>query len=121
MRRRPSEKIKAPGIAGSYAWMECELFKLYEESQYILVMGKVIRFEVADAMLTEEGDLDVSKARPLMMTGTRKGMNFCTVTDIGAFEPFAAMFPDGKDPLSGIYREDQTGNEKWENGIIDVN
>jgi flavin reductase (DIM6/NTAB) family NADH-FMN oxidoreductase RutF len=105
LREKPSDKIKAPGIAGSYAWMECELFKFYEEPQYILIMGKVIRLEVADAMLNEEGDLDVSKARPLMMTGTRKGMNFCTVTDIGAFEPFGAMFPDGKDPLAETYRD----------------
>ena len=48
--------------------MECELFKLYEESQYILIMGKVVRLEVADAVLTGNGALDAAKARPLMMT-----------------------------------------------------
>lgn len=96
---KPSEMIRAPGIAGSYAWMECELFKLYEEPQYILIMGKVVRLEVADKVLTTEGDLAVAKARPLMMTGTRKGMNFCTVADINRFEPFSAMFPGRKDPL----------------------
>lgn len=104
---KPSEKIKAPGIAGSYAWMECQLFKLYEEPQYTLILGKVVRLEVADDVLTDGGDLDVAKARPLMMTGTRKGMNFCTVTDINCFEPFGAMFPNGTDPLSQNYR-DQT-------------
>ena len=103
---KPSEKIKAPGIAGSYAWMECELFKLYEEAQYILIMGKILRLEVADDVLSEEGDLDNAKARPLMMTGTHKGMNFCKVTDLNRFEPFSAMFPDSKDPLGKKYRKD---------------
>lgn len=32
-----------------------------------------------------------------------QGMHFCTLTDIGEFEPFGAMFPDGEDPLSGKY------------------
>ncbi len=107
LEEKPSHKIAAPGIAGSYAWMECELFKLYAEAQYVLIMGKVVRLEVADAMLSETGDLDVSKARPLMMTGTHKGMNFCTVTDIDAFEPFSAMFPDGQDPLAKTYQDNQ--------------
>lgn len=101
---KPSETIRAPGIAGSYAWMECELFQSYQESGYVLVMGKVLRLEVADGVLTDQGDLDVSKARPLMMTGSRKGMNFCTVADIDCFEPFGAMFPDRKDPLEEKYR-----------------
>ena len=100
---KPSETIRAPGIVGSYAWMECELFKEYIESDYVLVMGKVLRLEVADEALTSEGDFDIRKARPLMMTGSKKGMHFCTVTDIGAFEPFGAMFPDGKDPLAEKY------------------
>ena len=30
---KPSEFIKAPGIAGAYAWMECSLHKLYEEDK----------------------------------------------------------------------------------------
>ena len=102
---KPSEKITAPGIAGSYAWMECELLKLYEESQYILIMGKVVRLEVADDVLTDTGDLDTAKARPLMMTGTRKGMNFCTIAETDRFEPFNAMFPDGQDPLGKKYQE----------------
>lgn len=97
---KPSETIRAPGIAGSYAWMECELFKVYEEPDYVLIMGKVLRLEVADEVLTRDGGLDIQKARPLMMTGSKKGMHFCTVTDIKQFEPFGAMFPDGKDPIA---------------------
>jgi len=101
---KPSEKIAAPGIAGCYAWMECELYREYEEVDYILIMGKVVRLEVDDAALTD-GELDIRKAQPLMMTGSRKGMNFCTVAETGGFEPFAAMFPDGKDPLAAKYGE----------------
>ena len=85
--------------------MECELFKLYDESQYILIMGKVVRLEVADAVLTGNGALDAAKARPLMMTGTGNGMNFCTLAETDRFEPFNAMFPDGKDPLGKKYQE----------------
>ena len=100
---KPSEIIKAPGIAGCYSWMECELYKEYEEENYVLIMGKVLRLEVDDAVLTGDGSLDIQKAAPLMMTGSKKGMNFCTVTEIDKFEPFGAMFPNGKDPLAGKY------------------
>ncbi len=100
---KPSETIRAPGIAGSYAWMECELFKEYVEPNYILIMGKVLRLEVDDEVLTPSGSLDLQKARPLMMTGSRSGMHFSTVIDINHFEPFGAMFVDGKDPLNPNY------------------
>lgn len=102
---KPSESIVPPGIAGSYAWMECELFKLYEESTYVLVMGRVVRLEVDDAVLDAKGAFDVAKARPLMMAGTRRGMQFCTLSDIDHFEPFSAMFADGRDPLEKQYGE----------------
>jgi len=97
---KPSVIIRPPGIAGCYGWMECELYKEYEETDYVLIMGKVLRLEVADEFLMPDGSLDVQKAKPLMMTGSKTGMHFCTVTDIGEFEPFGAMFPDGKDPLA---------------------
>ena len=85
--------------------MECELVKEYEEDRFVLLLGKVVRLEVRDNVLGEGGALDVSKAKPLMMTGNPAGMNFCTVTDIGQQEPFEAMFPNGKDPLAPLYRE----------------
>lgn len=85
--------------------MECELFKLYEEPNYILIMGKVLRLEVADEALNTDGTLDISKARPLMMTGSKKGMHFCTLSDNMAFEPFGAMFPNGQDPLAKKYSD----------------
>ena len=105
LEEKPSEKIKAPGIAGSYAWMECELFKTYEEPNYVLVMGKVLHLEVKDEVLDPDGALDVNKARPLMMTGSNKGMHFSTLTDIESFESFGAMFPDGSDPLAEKYSD----------------
>jgi flavin reductase (DIM6/NTAB) family NADH-FMN oxidoreductase RutF len=102
-----SETINAPGIEGSYAWMECELYKEYQETNYILIMGKVLRLEVADRVLTHSGGLDLEKARPLMMTGSKKGMHFSTVTNIDHYEAFSSMFADGKDPLSKKYDPSQ--------------
>jgi flavin reductase (DIM6/NTAB) family NADH-FMN oxidoreductase RutF len=98
-----SVSIKAPGIAGCYAWMECVLYKAYEESDYTLVMGKVLRLEVDDGCLTSDGTLDIKKAQPLMMIGSKRGMHFCTTTDIERFEPFGAMFPNGMDPMAEKY------------------
>jgi len=101
---KPSELIKAPGIAGAYAWMECSLHKLYEEDNYVLVMGKVLRLEVADDVLTSDGVLNVADAKPLIMTGSRKGMHFSTLAETGYSQPFAAMFHNGKDPLAEKYK-----------------
>lgn len=92
LKEKPSETIKAPGIAGCYAWMECELAKLYQEDEYTLLMGKVLRLEVDDKFLTTDGALDMQKAKPLLMLGSKSGMHFCTLTDSGQFEPFGAMF-----------------------------
>ena len=38
------------------------------------------------------------------LTGSRKGMHFSTLADTGHYQPFGAMFPNGKDPLSEKYR-----------------
>ena len=105
LNEKPSKKIRAPGIDGSYAWMECELFKTYEEPNYVLVMGRVLHLEVVDEVLNPDGGLDVHKAKPLMMTGSKKGMHFCTLTGIDTFEPFGAMFPDWEDPLARKYSD----------------
>nr|WP_321498686.1 flavin reductase family protein [uncultured Methanolobus sp.] len=108
LEEKSSKKISAPGIKGCYAWMECELFKLYEESNYILIMGKVVHLEVADEVYGKDGLCNVVKARPLMMMGADNGMHFCTVEEIGKFEQFGAMFPEGKDPLVNMYRENKS-------------
>lgn len=105
LEEKPSKLVKAPGIKGCYAWMECKLAKFYEEPQYVLIMGHVVRLEVDDRIYGTGGRWDVKKARPLMMIGSDAGMHFCTVEEIGRFEPFGAMFPDGKDPLAKMYVE----------------
>ncbi len=100
IREKPSEKIRAPGIEGAYAWMECSLYREYEEEEYVLITGRVLRLEADDNVLTPEGALDVQKARPLIMTGGKNGMNFCTAVELGRSEPFGAMFPGGMDPAA---------------------
>jgi flavin reductase (DIM6/NTAB) family NADH-FMN oxidoreductase RutF len=100
---KPSIEIRAPGIAECYAWLECVLHKEYVEPNYVLIMGKVLRLEVSDLVLDADGALDVEQAAPLMMVGGKKGMRFCSAVDLQRFEPFGAMFPDGKDPLEKLY------------------
>lgn len=102
---KPSVEVRAPGIIGCYAWMECRLDREYEEEQYVLLMGRVVRLEVADAVYLPDGSLDLEKARPLMMTGSNRGMKFCTAKGVDKFEPFGAMFPNGKDPLAAKYQD----------------
>ncbi len=104
LRPKASEEIGAPGIHGAYAWMECRLAGFHTgEEGYTLIMGKVVRLEVDDHCLTPDGSLDLSRARPLMMTGSKKGMHYCTAWDLDLSDPFGAMFPGGKDPLAGTY------------------
>ncbi|WDP91948.1 MAG: flavin reductase family protein [Desulfobacter sp.] len=103
--QKPSEEIRPPGIAGAYAWMECRLAGFHRGEGYTLVMGKVVRLEVDDACLTPDGSLDLDRARPLMMTGSKKGMHYCSAADLGRLDPFGAMFPDGRDPLAKTYEE----------------
>jgi flavin reductase (DIM6/NTAB) family NADH-FMN oxidoreductase RutF len=102
LEEKPSKTIKAPGIKGCYAWMECTVDKLFEEPQYILIMGKILRLEVDDGVCSD-GNWDVKKARPLMMTSSKKGMSYCTVEELGIYESPGAMFPDGKDPMAKMY------------------
>ena len=101
---KPSAKIAPPGIEGCYAWMECETEKIFEEEKYLLIMGKVVHLEVDDRAMGADGALDLDKARPLMMTGSKTGMHFCQAVDTGRDEPFSAMFPTGQDPLGSKYK-----------------
>mgnify|MGYP005832193519 CR=1 FL=1 len=105
LEEKPSKIVKAPGIKGCYAWMECRLENLYEDPRYILIMGKVVRLEADDRIIGPDGFWDVEKAKPLMMIGSNRGMHFCTVEETGMFEPFGSMFPDGKDPMAKMYEE----------------
>lgn len=102
---KPSETVRPPGVIGCYAWLECESVKLIEEDKYVLIVGRVLRLEVDDRVLDDNGDLDLSRARPLLMSGKRKGMNYCTAVELGRTDPFGAMFQDGRDPLAAKYRD----------------
>jgi flavin reductase (DIM6/NTAB) family NADH-FMN oxidoreductase RutF len=102
---KPATVIKAPGIKGCYAWMECRLYKEYAEPQYVLIVGQVVHLEVADAVYLPDGSLDLAQAKPLMMAGSNRGMKYCTAVSTGGFDPFGAMFPDGKDPLAAKYTD----------------
>lgn len=93
LEEKPSVLVKAPGIAGCYAWMECELHKEYEEEEYVLIVGKVVRLEVSDDVLGPDGSIDIAKAKPLMLTASKKGYNFSTLFSIDRFEPFSAIYP----------------------------
>ncbi|MHB9072766.1 MAG: flavin reductase family protein [Desulfobaccales bacterium] len=105
LEEKPSVTIAAPGIKGCYAWMECQLYKEYVEPTYILIVGQVVHLDVADAVYLPDGSLDLAKAKPLMMAGSNKGMKYCTAVPTGGFEPFGAMFSNGKDPLAGKYTD----------------
>jgi flavin reductase (DIM6/NTAB) family NADH-FMN oxidoreductase RutF len=110
LKEKPSKKVKAPGVNGCYAWMECKLHNIYEEVYegfpYVLIFGKVVHLEVEDDVCNEDGLLDLNKTKPLMMIESDHEMHFCTVSDIGKFEPFGAMFKNGKDPLEWMYKKE---------------
>lgn len=110
LKEKPSQKVKAPGIEGCYAWMECKLHSIYEDKYggfpYLLILGKVVHLEVVDEIYNKkDGSWDVEKAKPLMMTESDSGMHFCTVSNIGKFESYGTMFESGKDPLSWMYEK----------------
>lgn len=97
---RPSKLVAPPGVEGCLAWLECRLHKQYVEKSYVLVVGQVLRMEVRDELVTEKGGLDLEKARPLLASLDKEGMRWATATSLGKGEPYAAMFPNGQDPIS---------------------
>ena len=110
LEEKASQKIETPGVDGCYAWMECKLHNIiadeYDNFPYALVLAKVVHLEVRDDIYNkEDGSWDVEKAKPLMMTESNQGMHFCTIKDMDWFEPYGAMFPNGKDPLAGMYQD----------------
>jgi flavin reductase (DIM6/NTAB) family NADH-FMN oxidoreductase RutF len=104
LEEKRSQIVAPPGVAGCYAWMECDCVQLYEEDKFVLIVGKVLRLEVDDRVLDDDGNLDVGKARPLLITGKKGAMNYCTAVDLDSQASFAAMFTDGKDPFGDKYQ-----------------
>jgi len=101
---RPSRMVKPPGIEGCLAWVECRLVKQYVEKQYVLIIGRVVAFDMAEEFMDVDGGINPARAEPLMMLQNNLGMRFVTLKDIGRFEPYGAMFADGRDPLAHLYR-----------------
>jgi hypothetical protein len=56
-------------------------------------VGRVVRLEVSDDVLGPDGSIDIAKAKPLMLTASKKGYNFSTLFSIDRFEPFSAIYP----------------------------
>ncbi len=102
---RASKVVAPPGVDGCIAWLECELVKQYVEKSHVLILGRVVNLEFDDGCLDENGGFDPEKAQPLMMLQNNKGMRFVTLKDLGAFEPYGAMFFDGKDILAPHYED----------------
>ncbi len=86
---KASTMILPPGIAGCYAWMECQWVREYREKEYVLVVGKVLRMEVNDGVLDPDGKLDPEKAQPLMMLGGKKACTFA----LSGIWPDLSLFP----------------------------
>jgi flavin reductase (DIM6/NTAB) family NADH-FMN oxidoreductase RutF len=62
---KASFKVKAPGINGCLAWMECTLEEEILRDQYALIVGKVVHLEADDRFFNERGEMNPSLARPL--------------------------------------------------------
>jgi flavin reductase (DIM6/NTAB) family NADH-FMN oxidoreductase RutF len=62
---KASSKVKAPGINGCLAWMECTLEEEILRDQYALIIGKVVHLEADDRFFNEGGEMNPSLARPL--------------------------------------------------------
>lgn len=62
---KASSKVKAPGINGCLAWMECTLEEEILRDQYALIIGKVVHLEADDRFFNERGEMNPNLARPL--------------------------------------------------------
>lgn len=87
-----SQKIKAPGIEGCLAWMECTLVEEIRREKYSLVIGKVVNLEVNNQFFNEIGEMDYEKACPLSVMLGEKGMWFTRPIFAGKYAEYKEMF-----------------------------
>jgi flavin reductase (DIM6/NTAB) family NADH-FMN oxidoreductase RutF len=61
----PGDMVKAPLVAESPVNMECKLLQLLPlpDSEYTVVLGRVVRFHVARDIIGEEGRIDSARLR----------------------------------------------------------
>lgn len=65
LRARPSKKVKAPGIEGCLAWIECVLEEEILRDKYALIVGRVVHLEADDSIVNDSGEIDLERARRL--------------------------------------------------------
>jgi len=61
LERAPSTVVTPPRVAGVACAMECELDEIHRVGRHELVLGEVVRFHLADRLLTDEGRVDVTE------------------------------------------------------------
>lgn len=92
LKLRPSQKVKAPGIEGCLAWVECTLVEEISRKNYSLVIGKVVHLEADDRFFNEGGEMDYEQAKPLSVMLGDKGMWFTRPVFAGRYAEYAEMF-----------------------------
>ena len=75
---KASKNVIAPSIEGYIAWMECTLDRgMTEAGKCSIIIGKVAHLGVDYRYLTENGDPDFEKSRPLsVMSASETGMYY---------------------------------------------
>lgn len=97
LEEKPSCVVRPPGIKGCYAWMECELVQQIVEEKYVLLIGRVVHLEVSEGAVNERGLFDITKTKPLMISGLGKDQKFSTLDDIDKFGLLSPMLHAGKE------------------------
>lgn len=73
----PSEKVAPPRVAQSPVHLECRWLRTVDlpctlpDSGNYLVIGEVVGFHIDDSLITEEGLVDIARARPIARLGYR--------------------------------------------------
>ncbi|AIS51722.1 flavin reductase-like protein [Thermoanaerobacter kivui] len=105
LKPRPSKKVKAPGIEGCLAWVECMLVEEISRKNYSLVIGKVVNLDVDDYYFNKYGEMDYEKAKPLSVMLGDQGMWFTRPVFAGRYAGYAEMFLNKKDEAPTITGE----------------
>jgi flavin reductase (DIM6/NTAB) family NADH-FMN oxidoreductase RutF len=92
LKPRPAQKVKAPGIEGCLAWVECALVEEISRKNYSLVIGKVVHLESDDRFFNEAGEMDYEQAKPLSAILGEKGIWFTRPVFAGRYADYAEMF-----------------------------
>jgi len=64
-----SEIVRPPRVKECIAWFECGLEFEKEAGDHIMLVGRVLKAEVRDDLLKDNGNLDVERARVLLHIG----------------------------------------------------